>query len=154
MEDKTCGCERRSYCTLHAPTCTECRRPSRTGLARGRCNSCYKRFRKAAMKDGTFVPLPRRSRPPLERLLQKVTPGPNGCWIFTGAVSKEGYGYFTISAHERALAHRVSYRMFNGEIPEGHQVDHTCHNQDPSCRSGDPCFHRRCINPSHLEAVV
>jgi hypothetical protein len=40
----------------------------------------------------------------------------------------------------RLLAHRASYEAFIGPIPDGMTIDHLCRN-------------RKCVNPSHLEAV-
>lgn len=54
----------------------------------------------------------------------------------------------------RPRAHRLSYELYVGPIPEGLQIDHTCHNADESCKGGSSCLHRRCVNPAHLEAVT
>jgi hypothetical protein len=44
------------------------------------------------------------------------------------------------------------FEAFNGEIPEGHEPDHLCH--DPAvCKLGDDCPHRACGNPAHMKAV-
>lgn len=64
-----------------------------------------------------------------------------GCWEFTGTTSG-GYGMIGRPNNGgMALAHRISYELFVGEIPEGLTIDHLCRN-------------RRCINPWHLEAVT
>ena len=62
----------------------------------------------------------------LDRFLSKTIPEPNsGCLLWTAHVSRDGYGRFGIGrvAHE---AHRVSYKLFKGEIPKGLCVDHIC----------------------------
>ena len=60
------------------------------------------------------------------------------CWEWHGTLI-DGYGSFTLSTCS-VRAHRVSYEMLVGPIPEGLQLDHLCRN-------------RRCVNPWHLEPV-
>lgn len=77
----------------------------------------------------------------------------NGCWEWTGANGSQGYGSVGVGNNKTALAHRASWESVNGPIPEGAQIDHLCHNSDPSCAGGVTCRHRLCINPDHLEPV-
>lgn len=64
-----------------------------------------------------------------------------GCLEWTGCVNPvTGYGEFGDS-RKLHLAHRWSYEHFVGPIPEGMHIDHLCNN-------------RRCVCPSHLEAVT
>jgi len=61
----------------------------------------------------------------------------NDCWEFISYRDKDGYGIFTIK-HKNIKAHRFSYMLAHGEIPEGLLVRHfVCDN---------PC----CVNPNHL----
>lgn len=60
------------------------------------------------------------------------------CLWWSHANSK-GYGTFKFSCI-CFLAHRVSYELTNGRIPQGLVIDHLCRN-------------KRCCNISHLEAV-
>lgn len=63
------------------------------------------------------------------------------CWIWTGTIGKSGHGY-VISRRlaKRTGAHRISWELHNGPIPEGLCV---CHN----CPGGD---NPACCNPAHL----
>jgi hypothetical protein len=89
------------------------------------------------------------------RFMRQVKVQPNGCWIWTGQGNTHGYGMFQPSAgKQRQMVHRWAYESFVGQIPERYQIDHKCHTDDESCLGGKDCQHRRCCNPSHLEAVT
>jgi hypothetical protein len=62
------------------------------------------------------------------------------CWIWEGTIDGNGYGQLqTVWAREMGkFAHRISYRLFVGDIPEGKLIRHKCDT-------------RRCVNPEHLE---
>ncbi len=90
------------------------------------------------------------------RLLSKIdsSGGPEACWPFTGAIGSHGYGSFYLEGKYPG-AHRAAWLLLVGPIPEGFEVDHTCHNDDPTCPGGDPCLHRRCVNwGRHLRLVT
>ena len=89
---------------------------------------------------------------PIERFLSRFDPRNDGCWLWTGTPLKGGYGQITVDGHTY-VAHRYSYELFIGPIPDGLELDHTCHNP-LSCQSGDACPHRSCVNPWHLEPVT
>lgn len=61
------------------------------------------------------------------------------CWEWVGSCRESGYGRLKVKGSWRA-AHRVSYVLAHGDIPEGKVLDHLCRN-------------RKCVNPAHLEAV-
>lgn len=70
-----------------------------------------------------------------ERFLAKVEKT-DSCWLWRGWTGGDGYGR-TAAEGRSAIAHRVSYQLFNGEIPEGLIVRHTC--DTPAC-----------VRPDHL----
>lgn len=82
--------------------------------------------------------------------------GPEACWLWTANVhAPSGYGsIFDQDARPKlAKAHRWAYERFVGPIPDGLEIDHTCHTKScPTPNPSDP--HRRCVNPRHLEAVT
>jgi hypothetical protein len=90
-----------------------------------------------------------------ERFMRRLVVQENGCWHLTGRVERNGYQLIAAGGggSRRLAVHRVAYELFNGPIPKGLTVDHTCHNEDDDCEGGVTCPHRRCVNPAHLEAV-
>ena len=63
------------------------------------------------------------------------------CWIWTGHISKSGYGMFALEHRKPVGAHRMSYELSVGPIPQGLVIDHLCRK-------------RICVRPSHLEVVT
>lgn len=78
--------------------------------------------------------------------------GPDACWPWGMSCTSSGYGQYQNKKVGRKSTHVYAYELEKGPIPEGFDVDHTCHNADPDCPGGK-CAHRRCCNPAHLEAV-
>lgn len=64
----------------------------------------------------------------------------NGCWLWTGWINPDGYGLIRID-NTRMRAHRLSWTLFHGPIPDNLTIDHLCRI-------------RHCINPEHLEPVT
>jgi hypothetical protein len=63
------------------------------------------------------------------RLLNNHIKNPNtGCWNWLGTVSKLGYGYLSVN-NKNSTVHRISHKVFNGPIPDGMFVLHSCDNR-------------------------
>lgn len=87
--------------------------------------------------------MPAVPKHPSERFWDKVAKrGPTECWEWHGARLTNGYGFLfagpTYERNERFVkAHRISWEIHNGDVPDGLCVLHHCDNPP-------------CVNPSHL----
>jgi hypothetical protein len=75
----------------------------------------------------------------VENFWKRVTVRADGCWDWNGALTHKGYAALRYEGNTR-VAHRFSYRLLVGPIPDGLQLDHLCRN-------------RSCTNLGHLEPV-
>ena len=80
---------------------------------------------------------------PEDRFWARVEKG-DGCWLWTGARSGNGYGCMRVEGKVHSV-HRLSYEWHIGPIPDGFTIDHV---RERGCVS------RLCVNPDHLEAVT
>lgn len=84
---------------------------------------------------------PHDARSVAERFWQYVDRhGPNGCWVWTASRDLHGYGQIFRGGHRQAgsmRAHRVSWVLHYGPIPNGLGVLHHCDNPP-------------CVRPDHL----
>ncbi|WP_329114539.1 HNH endonuclease signature motif containing protein [Streptomyces sp. NBC_01353] len=136
--------------TVRQNPCIECGTPR--FYARGRCQTCYGRWRRQQKRAGSFSLLIVHGAP-LRKLTERAEPGSDGCVLYTGYITDGGYGQISVNGSQK-LAHRAIYELTVGPIPEGMELDHICHNRDSSCVGGTSCRHRRCINVDHLEPVT
>lgn len=87
-----------------------------------------------------------------ERFGRRIVVTDEGCWVFGGAKSSNGYG--SVGYQRRVWsAHKLAYTLLVGPVPDGLSIDHVCHNRADDCAGGRTCRHRPCCNPDHLEAV-
>ena len=81
-----------------------------------------------------------RARSEVDRFWAKVETGA-GCWTWSGARKQRPWDYGVLGGTKKGevgqLAHRVSWRLHHGPIPDGMKVLHHCDNPP-------------CVNPEHL----
>lgn len=103
----------------------------------------------SSARDGVNVRARDTERGKLSMLIQSTLPlrfwrniyaDPSGCWLWRGTLTARGYGSIRING-PTLVAHRLSYEVFKGAIPEGLELDHRCRVLN-------------CVNPRHLEAVT
>lgn len=87
-------------------------------------------------------------RPNLETRFWAKVKKTKGCWLWTGGKFQSGYGQFKYKTEsvpkpkfKPRKAHRISWELTRGLIPENKVVDHICRN-------------RPCVNPNHLRIVT
>lgn len=70
---------------------------------------------------------------------RNIAPGRGNCWLWRRSKSPDGYGWASFK-NRTYQAHRLSYLLVVGPVPEGTHLDHLCRV-------------RHCVNPEHLEPV-
>lgn len=156
MTNRTCsedGCATphyaRGFCKTHYGRVLAGEKPEcvidgcgRKGVCRGWCWTHYDRWRKNG-DPNTLGPRGERGdivKDPDERFWSKVEKT-DTCWLWTGGTrGRGGYGCY-VRDRRNWLAHRWSYTVHVGPIPEGKVIDHLCRNTS-------------CVRPEHLEAVT
>lgn len=81
-----------------------------------------------------------RTKPLDQRFWERVDKrGPDECWPWLSGTNALGYGGISTGKRPAAslLAHRVSWMLHQGQIPDGLDVLHSCDNPP-------------CVNPAHL----
>ena len=75
------------------------------------------------------------------RIWGRVRENDSGCWIFQGALTRDGYANMRLGPDKRNVKlHRWTYELMVAPIPAGLELDHLC-------------FTEACINPYHCEPV-
>jgi len=95
-----------------------------------KCPRCGTTFRRGLGSHVKRCPLT-----PEELFWMKVEKSA-GCWLWTGALQRDGYAHFTAGG-KTISSHRHAYELLVGPIPEGMDLLHSCDV-------------RHCVNPAHL----
>lgn len=94
-----------------------------------------------AVSHWNRVVIPKRV---MDRAYARTKRDANDCWISTYSVASHGYAQIGWndgpSDRHVVLAHRAVWERFNGRVPVGMTLDHTCKT-------------KRCVNPAHLRLM-
>lgn len=74
------------------------------------------------------------------RFWSRVSVSDDGCWLWSGALGRDGYGKFSMGPGGCIPVHRAVLLMIGISIPRDLVVDHICRV-------------RNCVNPAHLQIV-
>lgn len=114
----------------------------RFAVSLGFCDKHYRRLKKYGSPDLHGSRKVAKGNE-VERFHQKYEKKENGCWIWTGGTRPNGkgqlYGRHHLDNGAAEGAHRFSYALANGLIPDGAYICHKC--DTPLC-----------VNPDHLFA--
>lgn len=79
--------------------------------------------------------------PELGSLSLRLRRGPGGCWLWTGATVKGGYGELKLGGRV-VYVHRLAWQLLRGPLEQGLDLHHrvTCP--------------KHCANPDHLEPLT
>lgn len=74
------------------------------------------------------------------RLMERTHVTDDGCWLWTGATDRHGYGKMNYAGRTEQV-HRIAYKVLGPEFDHALTLDHTCRRTS-------------CWNPGHLDPVT